>query len=199
DDRPADAKKILDDAGWKENENGIREKDGLEASFSLFYPSGDEVRQSLSIAVAEQIKELGINVETEGKSWDELDELIYSNPVMMGWGSYDPLEMYHIYSGNTMGDDFYNTNYYSNPVVDKYMEKAMRATSQEEANKYWKKAQWDGETGFSSKGDVPWVWLVNLQHIYLVNEHLNIGEQKIHPHGHGWPITDSIKEWHWEE
>ncbi len=193
------AKTLLDEAGWVENGAGIREKDGLEASFTLLYPSGDEVRQSLSIAVADQVKELGISITTEGKSWSELIDLMYANPVMMGWGSYDPLEMYHIYSSETRGEGFYNTNYYSNPTVDGYIEKAMRSTTQEEAYEYWKLAQWDGETGFSSKGDVPWVWLVNLQHLYFINEQLHIGEQKIHPHGHGWPITDFIDQWRWNE
>jgi len=193
------AKAMLDEAGWQENDEGIREKDGLEASFTLLYPAGDEVRQSLSIATAEDIKELGIQVKTEGKSWHDLENLMYSNPVMMGWGSHDPLEMYNIYSSETRGEGFYNTNYYANSTVDDYMAKAMHATNQEEANEYWKKAQWDGETGFSSKGDAPWVWLVNLQHIYLIDENLDIGEQKIHPHGHGWPITDTIDQWHWKE
>lgn len=199
DDQMEDAQHMLDDAGWEENEEGIREKDGLEAVFTLLYPAGDEVRQSLSIAVADQLKDLGIKVDTEGKSWNELEQLMFSHPVMMGWGSHDPLEMYNIYSSDMMGQDYYNINYYSNPVVDDYMEKAMRSTSLEEANEYWQKAQWDGETGFSSKGDTPWTWLVNLEHLYLVNENLDIGEQKLQPHGHGWPITDFIEQWKWKE
>ncbi|ARK24612.1 nickel ABC transporter substrate-binding protein [Sporosarcina sp. P37] len=192
------AQKMLTDAGWIENEDGVREKDHLKAAFTLLYPAGDEIRQSLSIAVAEQIKELGIKVKTEGKSWSDLGNLMYSNPVMMGWGSHDPLEMYNIHSSQTRGEGFYNVNYYSNPAADDYMEKAMRSTTQEEANMYWQKAQWDGKTGFSSKGDTPWVWLVNLQHIYLVNDDLDIGDQKLQPHGHGWPITDFIEQWHWK-
>lgn len=193
------AKVILDEAGWEENSQGIREKDGLQASFTLLYPAGDQTRQSLSIAFAEMMKPLGINVKAEGKSWNDLGLLMYSNPVMMGWGSHDPLEMYNIYSSETMGEDFYNTNYYSNEIVDQYMEKAMKASSQEEANDYWKKAQWDGETGFSAVGDAPWAWLVNLKHVYFIRENLVIGDQKIQPHGHGWPITDFITKWHWEE
>lgn len=151
------------------------------------------------MAAADQIKELGIKVDIEGQSWNELEKLMYSNPVMMGWGSHDPLEMYNIYSSETRGQGYYNTNYYSNPVVDEYMEKAMRATTPEEANEYWQKAQWDGDTGFSSRGDTPWVWLINTQHLYLVNENLDIGEQKLQPHGHGWPVTDFIEQWHWKE
>lgn len=199
DGRLEDAKTMLDEAGWQENSESIREKDGLTAEFTILYPAGDENRQSLSMVAADQIEALGIKVDTEGQNWNDLERSMHSNPVMMGWGSHDPLEMYNIYSGDTQGEGFYNANYYSNSTVDDYMDKAMHATSQEEANEYWKKAQWDGETGISSLGDVPWVWLVNLQHLYLVDENLDIGEQKLHPHGHGWPITDNIEEWQWED
>src|SRR5690625_2675596 len=99
------AKKMLDEAGWNENSQGIREKDGLEAAFTLLYPAGDEIRQSLSLTVAEELKDLGIHVETEGQSWNDLEQTMYSNPVMMGWGSHDPLEMYNIYSSKTRGEE----------------------------------------------------------------------------------------------
>src|SRR5690625_4564035 len=68
------AKKMLDEAGWKENSQGIREKDGLEAAFTLLYPAGDEIRQSLSLTLAEELKDLGIHVETEGQSWTDLEQ-----------------------------------------------------------------------------------------------------------------------------
>lgn len=193
------AKEALESAGWQENDQGIREKSGLKAAFDLYYPAGDEIRQSLALAVQDQLKLLGIEVDVKSASWNDLEKVMYANPVVMGWGSQDPLEMYNIYSGKTRGEGFYNTNYYQNDKVDDYMTKAMQASTTEEANDYWKKAQWDGQTGFSAKGDAPWVWLVNLKHIYLVDEDLNIGKQKIQPHGHGWPVTDFIEDWTWEE
>lgn len=195
-----EAQKILFDAGWQDvNNDGILEKDSLKAEFKLLYPSSDKIRQSLAIAVADMIKPLGINAIVEGKNWDELERMMHSNPVLFGWGSHDPLEMYNIYSSTTAGKGMYNAGFYSNPVVDEYIDKALAATSEKEANEYWQKAQWDGVTGFSAKGDAPWVWLMNLNHLYLVNDRLNIGEPKIQPHGHGWPITDNILEWHWTE
>ncbi|WP_373895072.1 ABC transporter substrate-binding protein [Virgibacillus sp. CBA3643] len=199
DDQMEQAKQLLDEAGWDENENGVREKDGLEAAFTLLYPADDQSRQSLSIAFADMIEPLGIDVATKGKSWSELETLMYSHPVMMGWGSHDPLEMYNLYSSETRGIGYYNANYYANETVDDYMNQALSATSLEKANEYWQKAQWDGETGFSAKGDAPWAWLVNLEHLYFVDENLEIGEQKVQPHGHGWPVTDFIEQWHWKE
>lgn len=195
---PEGARRILADGGWKDTDgDGILEKGKLKARFTLLYPADDRVRQSLAISVADMLKPIGIDVKVEGKSWDEIKTMMHSNAVLFGWGSHDPLEMYNIYSSKTRGVGWYNPGYYSNPTVDQYLDKALAATSEEEAIEWWKKAQWDGRTGFSARGDAPWAWLVNINHLYLVREGLDIGKQKIHPHAHGWPITDNIAEWRW--
>ena len=71
--------------------------------------------------------------------------------------------------------------------------------SPEEAEKFWRAAQWDGSTGVAPQGDAPWAWLVNLDHTYLVDQGLDIGTTRVEPHGHGWPITANIVDWHWKE
>lgn len=192
------AKEILEDSGWQENKNGIREKNGVKAEFTLLYPSNDHTRQSLSIAFADMIRPLGIKVTVKGKNWKGIEKELHSSAVLFGLGSHDPLELYNAYSSKVKGQGYNNSNYYANEVVDAYFEKALSATSQEQANTYWKKAQWDGKTGFSNKGDAPWVWLVNIDHLFLVRENLIIGPQKLQPHEHDWPITDFIENWHWE-
>ncbi len=194
-----EAKKILAEGGWSDTDgDGILEKDGLKATFSVIYPASDQTRQALALAATEMIKPLGIDIIAEGKSWDDIEKMMYSQAVLFGWGSYDPLEMYKLYSSGMAGVSWYNTGHYGNVQVDEYMELALAATSEEEANEYWKKAQWDGQTGLSGRGDAPWAWLVNLGHLYLIDENLDMGQQKIQPHGHGWPITDNIVEWKWK-
>lgn len=193
------AEKILHEAGWTKNDKNIFEKDGMEASFTLVYPASDQTRQSLAIVISQMLKEFGIDVKPEGKSWSEIPEIMHSTPILFGWGSHDPIEMYYIYHSKHKGIDYFNANYYENKQVDYYIDQAINALTEEEANENWKKAQWDGETGFSTLGDAPWAWLVNLEHTYFVNEKLNIGKQKIQPHGHGRPITEYIADWKWED
>lgn len=193
-----EAKRILAEGGWQDN-NGILEKNGLKAEFTLVYPSTDQTRQSLAIAVADMIRPLGIKINAEGKSWDEIRKACHANAVLYGWGSHTPLEMFNLYSSTTQGIGSFNAGFYSNAVVDEYMEKAQSALSEAEALEYWQKSQWDGETGLSFHGDAPWAWLVNINHLYLIDDRLNIGTPKIQPHGHGWPITDNITEWSWNE
>ncbi|VEF49798.1 peptide ABC transporter oligopeptide-binding protein AppA [Bacillus freudenreichii] len=192
------ARKTLEKAGWKDKDgDGILEKGSLKAEFTLYYLASDAIRQSLAISVADMMKPLGININLEGGSWDVIEKNMYSNAVLLGWGSHDPHEMFNIYSSENAGIEFYNTGFYQNKTVDEYFEKALRATNEKDAIEYWKKAQWDGTTGLSAKGDAPWAWLVNINHLYLVKEGLDIGEQRIHVHGHGWPATDNIAEWKW--
>ncbi|MCK0472383.1 ABC transporter substrate-binding protein [Halalkalibacter sp. APA_J-10(15)] len=191
---------LLEENDWfDENEDGVREKEGLRAEFRLLYPSNDVTRQSLALAVADMLKPIGIQIDVEGKSWDEIIQLMHSEAVMFGWGSHDPLEMVHVYSVQYAGVDWFNPGYYANETVEHYFNQALTALTEEEAIDYWQQAQWDGKTGFSTLGDAPWAWLVNLEHVYFVHERLDIGEQPIQPHGHGWPITNNIAEWTWNE
>ncbi|PZD96210.1 ABC transporter substrate-binding protein [Paenibacillus sambharensis] len=200
DNKPEKAIALLEDSGWRDTDgDGIREKDGRRAEFVLMYPAGDVIRQSLALAAAEMMKKVGIRIIVEGKSWEDLEQGMHENAVLFGWGSHDPLEMYNLYSSSYKGVEYYNPGYYSNPAVDRWLDKAMHALTEEEALVYWKNAQWDGQNGMSAAGDAPWAWLVNIDHLYLVREGLDIGRQRIQPHGHGWPITDNIAEWQWKQ
>ena len=194
------AKKLLADAGWADiDKDGIIEKDGLKAEFTCVYPAGDSVRQAVGMAAAEQIKEIGIKVTFEGMSWDEIMMRMFSDAVMMGWGSSIPNETYYLYrSEGALLDDFYNPEGYMNDVTDGYLNAAMEALTVEEANENWQKAQWDGTTGTAMKGECPWVWIENLDHVTYVREGLSIGEQPIHGHGHGLPLIQNLNDWIWE-
>lgn len=193
------ARKLLSDNGWKDTDgDGIVEKDGLKASFTCLYPSGDSVRQAVAMAAAQQVQNIGIEITVEGTSWDDIVKRMFSNAVCMGWGSSNPYESYLLYhSSGMLRDDFYNPEGYCNPVVDGYLEAAMQALNPEQANENWQKSQWDGKTGTSMKGDCPWVWLVNIQHLYYVRDGLDIGQQQLHAHGASMPLLQNLKTWTW--
>lgn len=195
------AEQLLSDGGWKDTDgDGVVEKEGLKAEFTCLYPSGDSVRQAVAMAVAEQVRQIGIQINVEGTSWDEIMKRMFSEGVMMGWGSAIPNETYYLYrSESALLDDFYNPEGYMSETTDAYLQAAMSALTPEEANAYWKKVQWDGTTGTSMKGECPWVWIVNLDHVTYVREGLSIGRQPVHGHGHGLPLIQNLQEWQWME
>lgn len=193
------AKKLLDEAGWVDLDNdGIREKDGVKAQFNLLYNASDSIRQALAMAVALQAEELGIKITVEGTSWDIIDKRMYGEAILMGWGAQSPTETYLLYHSDNMGKDYYNPEYFSSETIDGYIDSAMGALDINESMEYWKKAQWDGETGLATQGESPWVWLVNIDHLYYIRDGLDIGTQKIHPHGHAWPVVANLKYWKWD-
>ena len=195
------AKQLLADAGWSDTDgDGIVERDGLKAEFVCLYPSGDSVRQAVAMAAAEQVRAIGINIIVEGTSWDDLAKRMFSNAVMMGWGAANPYESYCLYySGGALKDDYYNPEGYMSEVTDGYLTAAMEALTVEDAYRNWQLAQWDGETGTAMKGECPWVWIVNIDHVYYVRDGLDIGRQQLHPHGASMPLLQNLQDWTWSE
>lgn len=194
------ARKLLEDAGWREGTDGIREKGGISAELTILFSSGDSVRQAIAEEVSNQLKELGIQAQTEGAGWDTAYDRAESEPLIWGWGAHTPMELYNIYHTlEGKGIDQAEYSPYANETVDAYMDAALQSGDLEASYELWKKAQWDGSAGITQDGDIPWIWLCNVDHLYFVRDGLQIAEQKIHPHGHGWSIVNNVDQWEWEE
>ena len=187
------ARQILEDAGWVDSGDGIRAKDGVRCAFDLYYTAGDSARQGIAMEWANQMREIGVEVNPKGGSWDELYLHQYECPVEWGWGSNAPIEMYELNYSTGWG----NFSSYENATVDAYLDEALAQTHIEDSYDLWKKAQWDGEQGVAPQGAATWVWFTNIDHLYYVREGLQVAEQKPHPHGHGWSLANNVDQWSW--
>ncbi len=194
---PEEAGALLDQAGWLMGDDGIREKDGVKAELNLLYSNGDSVRQALTADFANQMEELGISCTMEGVGWDTAYDRALSTPLLWGWGAHSPMELYNIYH-TIEGTGSAQYSPYSNDTVDQLMDQALASSDLEESYQLWQQAQWNGTTGVTQEGDIPWVWLVNIDHLYWVRDGLQVAEQKIHPHGHGWSVVNNVDQWTWE-
>lgn len=188
------AKALLEDAGWKVGEDGTRVLDGTRAELTLYYAAGDTVRQAMANEFANQMQELGIAVTPTGASWDDIYPHEFSDPIMWGWGSNSPSDVYEInYSTGTM-----NYACYSSATTDVYLDQALAQGDIEASYPFWQRAEWDGEEGIAPQGSATWAWFANVDHLYWVRDGLQVAEQKLQPHGHGWSVVNNVDRWSWK-
>lgn len=192
-----EAKAMLEEAGWVDTDgDGIREKNGLKCEFRITGRTDDLQRYNLAVALSENAKPLGINIIAEALDWTTCKKILRNVPTCIGTGDYSFIDVYNAFHSSFAGIDVVNLSnsaMYSNPKVDEYLEAMIAATSEDEAIEFCKKAQYDGNTG--ANVDFPYIWLVNIDHTYFVRDGLNLGTQRIHPHGHGAPVIQNLNEW----
>ena len=191
----AAAERLLDEAGWRRDGEGVRARDGVPCAFDLYYAAGDSTRQALAYDFADQCAALGIEVTPKGASWDDIYLRQYADPVLWGWGSNSPVELFEL----TYSEGWGNYAQYVDATVDANLEAAQAARTVEESYPFYRAAQWDAatETGVAPEGAATWVWLANVDHLYFEREGLAVAEQKPHPHGHGWSLVNNIDRWSW--
>ncbi len=195
DGRADEARQLLDEAGWVEGDDGVRVKDGVRAEFSITGRTDDMQRYNVAVAFAQEAAKLGIKINASSQLWSQCKQDSETIPTCWGTGDYDPSGDLRGYYESTGG---YNHAQYDNPEVDAHIKAALDATGADEAYEEWKKVQWDGETGpEGEEGDLPCIWLVTIDHTYFVRDGLDLGDQIVHPHGHGWPVVSNLNEWHW--
>ncbi len=187
-----EAKKLLDEAGWKVGKDGIREKAGQKCSFDLYATAGETDRYNLCVALSENAKELGIEIKVKTATWEEIITLQNTSAVLWGWGQYSPTVLSSLFQSNlflTGGYD--NVVGYNNPKVDAKIQEALSANSQESAIASWKEVQKIADADYTN------LFLVNIEHCYFVSDNLDISKntQIPHPHGHGTPIICNMADW----
>ncbi len=184
---------VLNQAGWYDsNNNGTIDKQGYEASFTLLYKAGDSVREQLALAISSMAKKVGIHVDVKGLEWNVIAQQMTTTPVLMGFGSHSASEVRYVYHSDFANTDFYNSGGYKNTIVDTAIDNALKADSWNTSIPFWQQAQQQIQQ------DRPWTWLVNINHLYLANDCLDLGTPITEPHNHGWPLTANIEEWRWQ-
>ncbi|MCG5212543.1 ABC transporter substrate-binding protein [Streptosporangium sp. KLBMP 9127] len=161
---PEQAKKVLDEAGWREAGDGIREKDGRKAEFTLMYPAGDSLRKELALAAASDAKKIGLRVEPAGLDWDAIEPRLGEDAAVMGYGSpYDPDYVnYELFHSDFKGKGFFNPGLYDNPEADKLLEKGRSAGDEATREQAYSDLQ------KIIKDDQVYSYLVFLKHVYVI-------------------------------
>ncbi|WP_407381988.1 ABC transporter substrate-binding protein [Methanobrevibacter sp.] len=183
------AKAVLAEAGWNDTDgDGIVEKNGTKAEFSVYYNSKATERQAIAVAVAEQAKEIGIEITPVGGSWDDIDPNKYSQGVVWGFGSADPFEIEHQYDSRVACVGYDNPEALNDSSVDSSIDSAM---SQDVNSSY---ATWS-QAAQQANSNYPFLWIGTVDYTYFVSDSLDIsnGTHLIYPHG--GDIWGNIYDW----
>ena len=183
------AKNILQAAGWNDtNGDGIVEKNGTKASFSIYYNSKATERQAIAVAVAEQAKAIGIEIEPVGGSWDDIDPVKFQQGVVWGFGSADPYEIEHQYDSRVAGQGYDNPEILNDTSVDLLIDTAM---TQDLNSSYgtWSQAAQQANSNY------PFLWIGTMDYTYFVNDTLDISNSTHLIYPHGGDIWGNIYDW----
>ncbi|MEU9004879.1 ABC transporter substrate-binding protein [Streptomyces sp. NPDC048551] len=175
------AKRLLDAAGWRPAADGIRVKDGVRASFPLWYTTGDKIRQDHTLAFASDAKKAGIEVRTEAGTWEVIEPRMKTDAVLAGGGSpADPdFDQYLLLNSALAGDGFNNMARYDNPAVDRALTDA-----RESGDPAVRKAAYDTVQRELVKNP-GYVFLTHIDHLYVVNDKWDGPGTQVEPHDHG--------------
>ncbi|MFJ6865159.1 ABC transporter substrate-binding protein [Streptomyces termitum] len=181
------ARKILDEAGWKPGPDGVRAKNGVRASFPLWYLSGDKLRQDHALAYASDAKKAGIEIKTQAGTWEVIEPRMKSDAVLAGGGSPgDPdFDQYLLLKSELAGDGFNNMAWYDNKTVDRALDEARRT-----GDTAARKAAYDTVQRELVKNP-GYTFLTHIDHLYVVNDSWASDAQgaplttQTEPHDHG--------------
>ena len=183
------AKSILSEAGWEDtNGDGIVDKDGQPAKFSIYYNSEASERQAIAVAVSEQAKKIGIDIEPVGGSWDDIDPNKYSQGVVWGFGSADPYEIEHQYDSRVACVGYDNPEALNDSSVDSLIDSAM---AQDLNSSY---ATWS-QAAEQANSDYPYIWIGTMDYTYFVSDSLDISNSTHLIYPHGGDIWGNIYDW----
>ena len=147
---PAKAEALLDQAGWKEGSDGVREKDGQPLDIKLIYGANSIITNEGATVLQDlqaQWKEIGFDVELKPLAFAELFAAEYTKPT-----SYDATIGY--WTSPTAGvmlitwrpwngkePNAYNAPFYNDPHLIDLIEKGNASFDEASKDKYYGEAQ----------------------------------------------------------
>lgn len=181
---PAKTRSLLEAAGWKRGSDGIYEKEGERCAFTINNRMNDQVRLDISNIVAQQMKEVGVEVSVEVNAKTDWAN---QQAFLIGWGSpFDPDDHTYKVFGTNKGSNFSG---YSNPKIDKLLTEA-RATDIESDRK-----RFYGEFLTEMTNDMPYTFIAYANAIYVANPKIKgISRTTVLGH-HGVGIFWNVNEW----
>jgi ABC-type transport system substrate-binding protein len=125
---PARAARLLDEAGWHLDPDGLRQRDNVVLSFECVCQD-DDVQRRIATGVCEQLAKLGIRLEPRfARPFEQFYDAVAAGPASFinKWLWQDPLDAIIGFSA-TRGQPFPNWQHASIPALDEAFKDWLRA------------------------------------------------------------------------
>ncbi|KAA5831173.1 ABC transporter substrate-binding protein [Saccharopolyspora hirsuta] len=192
---PERAKELLDEAGWRPGADGIRERGGVRAQFTVMYFADDSLRKDLATAFASDARAIGIQVDLAGVDRSAVAARIGNEGIVLGGGNpIDPdPQVYNSLHSSVIGTGTYNNpGQYRNAEVDAALDGARQELDPAKRAELYRQAQ------RAYVADPGLVYLAFIDHSYVMRDSGWTGYQPpVEPHTHGttWGPWWNIEDW----
>lgn len=127
---PAEAKKLLAQAGWRDSDgDGILERNGEKFTFTMLQISGSTTQHRMLLMVKNDFAAAGIDMKLQTVEWSVLLERLKNQKFeacSLGWANGDDPDLFQIFHSSQSkigGDNFIS---FKNPELDRMIEELRR-------------------------------------------------------------------------
>ena len=128
------AKSLLDEAGWKEGSDGIREKDGKKLSMRYTLLGDSSISKAMATATQKMMKDIGVDLKVEERPVSDFSEITskYDFDILpMGFSSGDPFGVAYFGQTYRSGSQL-NRSGTGTPELDKKIDKLSQIADPDE-------------------------------------------------------------------
>lgn len=192
----AEAERLLDEAGWRRGDDGVRAKDGVRAEVPLYYAGADTQRRDLGIEFSAQMERIGVSFPTHASTWDDITPRLGDVAAVLGGGSspWDPdlmaYDLFHTREPDT--SEYSNPGDYGSAELDATLDEARRATEEATRARLYREAQ---QMFMDNPANI---FVATIDHVYLAKENKwDKGPLILEPHIHGalWGPWWNLGSW----
>jgi peptide/nickel transport system substrate-binding protein len=144
---PARARKLLEEAGWKDRDGDgiVEDKDGKPFAFTILTNQGNDERKKVAEIIQQELLDIGVKADIQVIEWAAFIKE-YVKPrrfdaIILGLGTGADPDQFVVWHSSQTGPDQMNRTGYANPEVDQLLEAGRSTCTQSERVAYYRRIQ----------------------------------------------------------
>lgn len=136
---PDRSEELLEEAGWTKNDEGIYTKDGKSFRFTLFYNTGNSIRERICVMLQANLREIGVVAVIRPIEFNQMSTQLKKHEFdayVGGWSVATKVDMKPTWHSSSVKGKF-NYVSYMNPRVDEIITTARTMSDFEAARPLW--------------------------------------------------------------